>query len=240
MMVIQSLAQNNIQAIKTSGQEIFGRMSLSRYEQSKKQLDSLTSILTLNVFKYYGLEEQYDSDLKKKVFKESVDFKEKQNLLIKRQQSLIANYYYLDFEPDYYERNNLLKYDLTTKSFSLTNEIYFEEKNKLGYLQFDKMVFSKVSGISVNYHDYSTGGVDFSKGRINFKIADENVALKIEENKSNLKIMYVFNIVNTTEFTNTLLNAWTFKDHLINCKMKYALLYHSQTNEIFWEFKATQ
>jgi hypothetical protein len=234
---LQCYGQDKVHAVKTTAMEITGRMSLSRYEQNKKQLDSLTSIMTLNVFKFYNLEQKYDSDLKKKVFKESAEFKEKLDLLVKKKTAAKAKEYFLDFEPDYYERNNLLKYDLTNKSFTLTNDIYFEEKNKNSFLQFDKIVLSPVKGITVKYHDYSSGGVKFSKGKINLKIVSELVALKMEENRGTLRVLYVFNILDTTEFTNTLLDAWTFKNHLINCKIKHVFVYNDQTNEIFSDYK---
>ena len=64
-----------------------------------------------------------------------------------------------------------------------------------------------------------------------------NIRSKIEANRSTLKILFVFNLVDTTEFASNPLVDWTFIDYLINCQLKTAIAYNSATDEIYWKYK---
>ena len=63
-----------ISEIKSNSEPIDGRMSNSFYKHDIPQFKKIRSILKLDVFEYYDLNKQYDSDLKKKVFKDSDEY----------------------------------------------------------------------------------------------------------------------------------------------------------------------
>jgi len=73
--VFLSTNAQTISEIKSSSEHIDGRMSLSFYNQDSEQLKRIRSILKLNVFDYYELYERYDTDLKKKVFINSDEYR---------------------------------------------------------------------------------------------------------------------------------------------------------------------
>ena len=79
------------------------------------------------------MEDEYNSELKKKVYKASSEFKEKSNLLKDLKAELVTTDIYLDFQPAYYEK---IEYDIDTKSFTVSNEVSIyllcEKENFIG------------------------------------------------------------------------------------------------------------
>ena len=118
-----TLNAQTISDIKNSSKRIDGRMGNSFYNHDIRQYKELNSMLNLNVFEYYELQKQYDTELKKKVFKDSDEYKMKFSELESKKLELKKTPYYLDFEPIYYERNNQIKYDLNTKSFGCNSKL---------------------------------------------------------------------------------------------------------------------
>jgi len=228
----------SISEIKSSSSKIEGRMSNSFYKHDISQFKKIRSVLKLDVFEYFDLKSQYDTELKVKVFKGTDDYKQKYATLEDKKKELTTSTYYLDFEPAYYERNNLIKYNLTLKTFTVTNEIYLDDEYKTtGYLQFDNIAIKHPMGVSVKKKNTSSGGVDFVEQSISFKIEDEALALKIEEIRSNLKLLFVFKFKEASPYQG--------KDFFGRLQTKYAftttvskvIVYNSNTNEIYHTFE---
>lgn len=226
------LGQSSISEIKSSSTAIKGKMSLTRYEQDDAQKKRLIALINNDVIGYFNLSSQFDSDLKKKMYMQSEEYQSKLKEFKEIQANELQKNYYLDFEPTYYERNYQLKYQLSSKSFSITNEIYLDEKNQSARLQFDNLVFSTVQGMKITYSTFESGGIDFGRQIISFIVNNESTALKIEENRQNLKFLFQFKLVSATKFTNNVIGAWEFDDYLINCKVLSVIIYNSSTNEI--------
>jgi hypothetical protein len=110
-----------IDSIKNIGYQIQGNMSIGTYEFDNDQYNEIVQILSLDVFDYYNLEKQYDTDLKKKVFKESSDYKSLFNELQLKKNNLLSKPSYLDFKPSFADRTSDIKYDIKNKTFTITN-----------------------------------------------------------------------------------------------------------------------
>ncbi len=236
--VFFSVNAQTIFEIKSTAESIDGRMSNSFYKNDIKQFKKIRSILNLDVFEYYDINKLYDSDLKKKVFKDSDEYKTKLADLEKKKTELKQTTYYLDFESTYYERNNLIKYDLTTKTFTVMNEIYTDNfYNKPHYLQFDQIIFKSPSGITIDRNQFQAGGVDFIRQSIKFKIEEESFALKIEENRSNLRLLFVFKFTEAIPFEG--LDFFSRKTTLFALAnlLEKVIVYNSSTGEIYHTYK---
>ena len=236
--VFFSVNAQTISEIKNASERILGRMSNSFYTHDSEQFRKIRSTLNLDVFEQYDLYKQYDSDLKKKVFKDSDDYKIKLAGLEDKRNKLRQTTYYLDFEPTYYERNKLIKYDLTSKTFNVTNEIYSDNfYDELNYLQFDQIIFKSPIGIMIKRNQFQAGGVDLIRQNIMFKINDEVLALKIEENRSNLRLLFVFKFTETTAY-----EGWDFFGRKIILyalanTLEKVMIYNSSTGEIYHTYK---
>lgn len=231
-------AQETILDIKSNSSEIIGSMSNSFYKHDIPQFKDLRNILNLDVFEYFGIKSKYDTDLKKKVFKESEDYKTKYSELLKLRTLLISKTYYLDFEPSYYERNNQIKYNLNNKTFTVTNQIYYTANyNKPEYFQFTQIVFKCLIGLSVKKNYQTYGGVEYMQEAISFIIENESLALKIEENKSNLKLLFIFNVTGTSPFQDNVLGLTTYTNYHLLTILKKVVVYNSETNEIYFTYK---
>lgn len=227
-----------VSEIKSTSTPIDGRMSNSFYKHDIEQFKKIRSILNLDVLEYYDLKKQYDTDLKKKVFKDSDEYKSKLAELEKKKADLKQTTYYLDFEPTYYERNNLIKYDLNSKTFEVTNEIYSDDfYNKPNYLQFDQIIFKCPTGIMNERKQFEAGGVDFIRQNIKFKIEDEALALKIEENRSNLKLLFVFKFTEATPFEGVDFFGRKTTLYALANTLEKVIVYNSSTGEIYHTYK---
>jgi hypothetical protein len=232
-----TLTAQTISAIKSDKTEIKGRMSNSFYKHDNNQFKEIRNILNENVFEYFNLKKEYDTELKQKVFKDSEEYKSKLAELQMLKKQLLNTTYYLDFEPTYYERNNLIKYNLTTKTFSVSNEIYTTTNyNKPNFIQFDQIVLKNPLGLSTTQKTFSSGGVDFVRQNLLFKVDNEGLALNIEGNRSNLRILYLINFTQTSPFKNDVLGITTFTDYHLLTKVLKVYVYNSSTGEIYIEY----
>jgi hypothetical protein len=235
--IIVIVKAQTISEIRNSSLAIAGRMSIF-YEHDISQYKLLRSVLKLDVFEYYSLQEQYDTDLKKKVYKASEEYKSKLVELGNKRVELKNTSYCLDFEPAYYERTDLIKYDLNTKSFTVTNDIYLDDFfNKQSYIQFDKIVFKCPIGLTVSRRQFEAGGVYFIKQSIKFKIDDESIALKIEENRNNLRLLFVFKFVDATPFEGLDLFGNKSIVYALSNILEKVIIYNSTTNDIYFTYK---
>lgn len=226
-----------IQTIVDTTIAIEGRMSNSFYQQSSDQSAEISSILNTDVFKYYNLKDQYNTELKKKNYKSTADYQEKLNDLKSLKKELCSKTYYLDFDPFYYEKNNTFKYNLNTRTFTLTNVIYKDEMyNGANIIQFDNIILSLVKGISIRRETYSSGGVDFIRQKIDFKISDEQVAEIIEENRSDIKILFVFRFTNALNYPGKFFGSSVTVPGM-NGKLLKVIMYDSTNGKIYKIYK---
>lgn len=222
--------QETILNIKSNSSEINGRMSNSFYKQDLSQLKNFISTLNSDVFEYYDIKSKFETDLKRKVYSETEDYKTKYTELERLKSKMISTIYYLDFEPDYFERNNLIK------TFSVSNEIYLSSfYNKTGYIQFDQILFKCPADFTVNTRNISHECDDFIEERISFKIDNESLALKIEENRTSLRLLFVFSFTGTSPFQGKILDLKS-TDYYLMTDLRKVIVYNSKTNEIYFTF----
>ena len=226
--------QEAIVDIKTNSSEIKGRMSNSIYQQDRSQLEYLVSILNSDVLEYYHLKNQYNTDSKREAFLESEDYKTKYSELKELKSKTISTSYYLDFEHDYKaERSIGIKYDPGTKSLSVSNDLSLSLfYNEPGLLQLDQFLFKCPPGMTISKKNINYACVDVIEETISFKINDEILASKIEENKYNLRLLFVFNITGTTPVQGKT-SGLTSADYHLMTDLRKVIAYNSKTNEIY-------
>lgn len=228
------ISAQSISDIKSSSTAINGRMSNSYYRHDSQQFKKLRDLLRLNVFDYFGLSEKYDTELKRKVYRESQDYSSKQKDMENKRLNLYKSTFYLDFEPTYYERNNLVQYDLKSQMFTVKNEIYSDYfYNEPNYIQFDQIIIKTPKGITVDRSQINSGGVNFIRQRINFKVEDESLALKIEENRSYLKLLFVFKFTEAKAFQGLNFFGRKITVFALANELSQVIVYNSRTEEIY-------
>lgn len=170
---------------KINSIELRGEIKYSKgFEQDSEQYDSILNILNEDVIKFYHLEDEYDTELKRKIFNNTEDYKQKLQTIQELKRDIKAANYYIDAPAnwDYYGKD--IKYDLETKSFTIPCDGI--NINNQDIIFYDHIVFKCPKEFSLIFNP--------EKGMM-FKIQDENLALKIEENRSNLRIKYILKII---------------------------------------------
>jgi hypothetical protein len=226
--------QETILEIKTNSSEIKGNMSNSIYQQDRLQLENFISILNSDVLEYFHLKNQYNTDSKREGFMASEDYKIKQSELAGQKSKLLSSAYYLDFEPDYQaERSIQIKYNPETKLISVSNDLsYSLFYNDPDYIQLDQFLFKCPAEMTISKKNINYLCVDVVEETISFKIEDAALALKIEENKYNLRLLYVFNITGAIPVRGKT-SALTSADYYIVTDLRKVIAYNSKTNEIY-------
>jgi hypothetical protein len=224
--------------IKTNSSEIKGNMSNSIYQQDRLQLENFISVLNSDVLEYFHLKNQYNTESKRTAFLTSKDYKTKQSELAGQKSKLLSSTYYLDFEPDYQaERSIQIKYDPETKLISVSNDLsYSLFYNDPGYIQLDQFLFKCPAEMTISKKNINYLCVDVVEETISFKIDDAVLAAKIEENKYNLRLLFVFNVTGTTTVLGKT-SALTSADYHIMTDLRKVIAYNSETNEIFSSYE---
>jgi len=231
IFIISSLTAQSISEIKKNSTPIYGRMT-GEYTPDREQFEKIKNILEEDVFTYFNLENQYNSELKKKVYKASEEFKKKSDLLKELKVELLKEDFYLDFQPSYYERNNLIEYDLDKNSFTVANKVsIYLLCEKENFIQFGRILVKPIPGLSINKNKYTAanGGV-YVDQYISFIINNEKIALKIEENRSNLKLLFNFKFANIFPYPSSIVES--SKLGLVT-DLESVIAYNSKTNEIY-------
>ena len=78
--------------------------------------------------------------------------------------------------------------------------------------------------------------MDVVEETISFKINDEVLASKIEENKNSLRLLFVFNITGTTPVQGKT-SELTSADYHLMTDLRNVIAYNSKTNEIYSTYK---
>jgi hypothetical protein len=257
-------SQINIDTIKSRYQEIRGQVEpegyVQQYKQDRNQSTELASILGLDVFQYYKLY-QYSTDLKRQVYSKTTEFQDSLNSLKKIKQSLLSRYYYLDYAPNFSAWDNertydQLNYNLATHTFEfLINCKPFEAIGGEGIydrtnLQFDHISMPLPQGFSVIYKRLPLGSIHFTREYVKFIVANESVALKIEDNKANVRILFLFKFTSTKASAardyglasnpNPQVELFDYTDHWLLTKLDKAIVYNAATGEVYKEYKYIQ
>jgi hypothetical protein len=230
--------QETILSIKTNSSEIKGKSSENIYQQDRLQLENLISILNSDVLEYYKLKNLYDTDSKRKAYIESEDYKSKYLKLTELRNQMISATYYLDFKPDYQSESSIgIKYNPDTRSFSVSNAVSLSSfYNEPDYIQFDQVLFKCPAGITINKRNTNYVCVPMIEEIISFKIDNDVLVSKIEENKNYLSLLFVFNITGAISTQGKTLNLIS-SDYSLMTNLRKVVVYNSNTNEIYSTFK---
>jgi len=205
----------------------------------------------LNVWDYFKLNEKYNSDLKKDVFKQS---KEYNNLLdsLKKIKLTYLNtvYYQTDFNQvggetfemvDSEEIMNLVYYDLVKKGFfiSIGKVLPFQCCKSfcpkvIENVEFKQLPITKKHNVTNSRNSYS---------QYLFIPLDATTALEIENNRSHVKILRVYNIIDihTSVFDDADFRADNIDEKL--CKIRLVkggnmrlIIFNDLTDNVYYDF----
>jgi len=237
-----SFSQLTIEEIKRNSVLIKGELDANDYVQlndyimDRMQERELSSLLASNVFWYYNLT-GLDSDLKKKVFTETDEYKSKLAELNQIKSEVLKRDYYLDFEIADYEKKSF-KYNLSTNTFPFTISSSLSAFYNDSFLQFDNICFRKPLGLLLKNSKFRSGQIDVVKQYIDIKVTDEKIALKIEENVNDVKILFLFKFVSAKEFINSpFVSGYGTREYHLLTNLNKVIVYNSQNGEVYQEFK---
>jgi hypothetical protein len=229
--------ETDLISIKSTFSGINGKISYGFYAQDLPQLKNLINILNSDVFEYYNIKNMYDTDLKRKDYKESDDYKLKYSELMELKSQLILKSFYLEFAPEYYETDNLIKSNSNTRNFSVFNSIEGNSfYNEMGYIQLDRILIKCPANIQTTTRNVSTNCYDYIEAKIIFNIDNDSIAIKIREKSGNLRLLFVFSFTGTTPFRNIIPDQESLSYYLMT-SMKEVVVYNSKTNEIYYTYK---
>lgn len=236
--LISQIPQEKISDLKTSSSEIKGRMLNSIYQQDKQQLENIIGVLNLDVFEYYNLKNQYNTDSKREEYMNSEDYKTQYSKLKELRDQMISGTFHLDFEPDYQaERSIGLIHNTKGKSFSVSNDVSLSIfYNGPELFQLDQILLKYPSGMTLNKRNVNYACVDVIEETISFEINDDALVSKIQESKKSLRLLFVFNITGTLSTQGKTSNL-TYSDYSIMTDLHKVVAYNSNTNEIYATYK---
>ena len=226
-------SQSIITTIKSQCNELKHEME---YDSQFRLKFTGESILNLDVFNYYQIRDNYDTELKQKVYKETQDYKDKLSELKIIKNDLLSDSYYLDFKPSFYFEEG--KYNIELKSFTFISVGYQSDFIKrANYLQFDKLLLQIPIGINVKFVPFDHGnGVYFFKQLLSFKIENQDLALNIENCRKDIRILFIFNFTQIYPFINNNILGMSYKDYYYMTNLQKIILYNSKTDEIYAEY----
>lgn len=209
-------------------------MLTSIFQQQQEQFEKLVGILNLDVFEYFSLKNQYNTDAKKTAFRESEDFRAKYLNLEKVRADLLTVTWYLDFEPDYLDEKSIsIRYDPETKSYAVSNNVslgaYYD---KPGYLQFDHLLFRCPSGMTISKRNVNYACVDVVEQTISFIIDDESEVSKIEQNRNSLRLLFIFRFTGISQLPGKESNLISSDFYLLT-ELQKVVVYNTLNNEIY-------
>ena len=110
--------------------------------------------------------------------------------------------------------------------------------NNPNYVQFDQIVFKCPVGIKINKKkEYFSGGGYCIIQDIIFKIEEEKLAIKIEENRMSLMFLFVFKFTDAIPFEGMFLGSGKITKYALANTLEKVILYNSGTGEIYQTFK---
>lgn len=183
----------------------------------------VAQVLNLDVIGYYNKRKEYDTELKRKIYKQSEDYKKLEiDLKNLRNQFLQSSFYYI--------RSFYQEYNLSRKAFPFENSIYEDNfPNLPGYFVMGSLCIeyaTKRFPKNKIFYERSFGGTNyFIDQTIFLPVKDENKALEIENAKSDKAILCIFKLkksvgVKTIFYTKDFILTNVESIYLINKKTK--------------------
>lgn len=232
------IPQDEIQKLKNSSSGITGQISNSIYQQERIQFERLINILNIDVLGFYELKNQYNTDSRRNDYQQTEDYKSKYSSLKELNSETTSQTFFLDFEPDYFaERSIGIKYNTENKSFSVSNDVSFSSfYNVPDYIQFDHILMKCPAGITVSKRNINYACVDVVEETISFEIANETLVQRIDEEKYQLRLLFVFKITGSIAMQGKT-KDYISSDYFIMTELQEVIAYNSKTGEIYSTYK---
>ncbi|MBK8330147.1 MAG: hypothetical protein IPL09_11935 [Bacteroidetes bacterium] len=168
---------------------------------------NIRALVTNNVYSYYNLKE-YDSELKRAAFKKSSDYADK----LKNMELDKKNKFYVKLK--FYKGDGWWRiptYNLKTNGY----DIFLSTNLNYSPSQCPDKCYMTVSGLVLRFNQLKT----FKKSSIvkgsfkeyAFLPATQEVGLSMEEDKDNVEIYFIFNIIDLKNLPYTFCNARSLK-----------------------------
>ncbi len=194
--------------------------------------DDIYLIYDLNVFEFYDLEDEYNSDLKKEVYKKTPEYLEKLQELKNMKAEMLKTTYYV------IQENRFGDYDISKKGFNVS--IIFEKYPNGGQktIRIDtKDIYLKALP-SVRKTLTVMGAADIREKL--FIPMNENNALEIENDNNNIAIYYFFtpNGKETISYQFICSDGYSFcnkKEALLKADKVRVIVAHKATGKIYFD-----
>jgi hypothetical protein len=221
------------------------------------EMPDFQSIFESNVYEYFNLKGVYSSDLKKRVFEKTSEYQNYLNELTQKRSEILSNFYYhkgfnrVRGETFTTERLNLSKgtthfiinYDLRKKGFLISIgdvlpyycSVSFMPKI-ISQLEFLNLPTSKVYDLTNNSEN--------SYREIFLITVSEEVALEMENNRSNIEVLLLFQMkgiekrkLNDIDFRRDTRNNNGCKElvDVVATKNLKLIVYNNSTNKIYFD-----
>jgi hypothetical protein len=168
---------------------------------NKSTKGKLYDLLKLNLYKYFGINEKYDSPLKRKVFENTEVYDSLLNVLKDKKESLLKNtlFYNDSYLESIFEITNpmynefggekyVVNYNLENKGFHIS----MDYKSNVNCIEMSNTIQDFDFSILPTYRAWNKYKTTYDEMFI-FKV-DETNALEIEENRKNIGIIFIFKI----------------------------------------------
>lgn len=250
------------QTIKLSIEQIFKYFdkidqSLIMYDEYS-EMPEFQSILELNVYEYFDLQGRYNSELGKQVFEKTDDYQNYRNELERKRKHILENFYYhmglnrvggekfTTSGPGYFidgSEDFSVNYDLKKKGFPITiGKVLpyhcsgsFMPKT-ISHLEFPNIPTTKVYDCTTNSEN--------SYREIFLISVSEETALEMENNRSNIEILWLFQIkgieerqLNDIDFKRDNRNNYGCEEpvDVVATKSLRLIVYNKSTNNIYFD-----
>lgn len=196
-----------------------------KYEDFK--VDYFANILNMDVFRVFGLT-GYNTDLKKKMFKESDEYKKYYSALQENKKEITdAKFYYLSkFSGNY---------DLEKKGFPFTFDDYEDQLPNLpNYFVIHDLCFdyatTRFPKHKIEKRRYFGGTDYFVQQKIYLNVPNEKEALKIENAGANKALMIIFKLDSAFPFS-----AGFYDNTFLKVKIQSLYIVNTKTEEVLYK-----
>ena len=130
------------------------------------------------------------------------------------------------------------KYNLTTQSFSFSNATFGSPAIPEGKLVIGTIILDKPTGLQIKNASIKGDGIVGVKQSIYLRVPEEKVAINMEDNADQIKILFLFYFTGVKEFRNNVFENLITQDYYFLTRMNKVVVYNSETGEIYKEFKS--
>lgn len=179
-----------VQAQKTLQLDYLVKIDQEKGEFSGNSDSRSHALLQRDVIGYYDLYKKYDTGLKRKVFLESAEGKKMKEKMEFKRKELLGKQYYIMMSD-----RSIKAYNLSTKSFRMEYEVWMGQHVKVpNYINFNTVLLTGLPVPLKNKYlktkrSFADGSSTYVYG-IDLPVANETLALEIEENNCALVIVF--------------------------------------------------